>query len=126
MSGSEPPPPGPKGPRTTHPAVATSLGVLAGIVLSAAVSYGNFMLGMGFPLGGVHPDNCGLSRVAGVVEVLIALGLAFLAWKAMRRDQSTSGARFTTALTVVAALFFLLPWPCSFTGAAYALFMGCR
>ena len=133
-----PPPEPPKAPteavQPTLPAASPEAiigGGCAGLIVASLLGLANLgyvLGGMGLDGGSTPKSGCGTSTiVAGIVETAIVVGLSVLAWwllfKVRRTGKNTD---FFRAMAVVAAVFFLIPWPCGASLPAYSAFSSCH
>jgi len=133
----EPPAPPPESPKAAAPPPLPSVspeaiigGGCAGLIVATVLAF--FNLAVVLSAFGEDPyapkSGCGTGEiVSGTVESAIVVGLAALAWwllfKVRRRGKQTD---FLRAMAVVAAVFFLIPWPCGASLAAYSAFSSCH
>ena len=108
---------GPPPPQQSH-GCAAFLGVGLGLLLGIAASIGALML-----LGGMK-GPC--SPHAGLVLGIAAAVLSVITlWVIVRVRPTTSPGVVGKALLVTFTVWQLLPWPCSWLGAAFLLFKTC-
>jgi high-affinity Fe2+/Pb2+ permease len=115
-------PSGPKGGAGIGGAI---FGGIIGLIVSVILS----LIGLGLTSGfwdTASRGACGAAVVDGIVLLAVSAGLGWLAWHMSFRNTSrTFGAGFLRGLSVVAALFLLIPWPCSYTFAAFMSLRAC-
>jgi hypothetical protein len=103
------------------------LGGLLGLIVAVVLSV------MGLAFTGVFDGAsssgrvaCGSAIVTGIVLLAAAAGIGWLAWYMLVRNSSRSfGAGFLRGLSAIVAAFLLIPWPCSYTWAAFINFGAC-
>jgi len=130
-----PPPEPPKAPEQPPlPPAASPEAIIgggcAGLIVASLLGLFNLTIVLtAFGEGSSSPRNgCGTATiVAGIIETVIVVGLSVLAWwllfKVRRTGKNTD---FFRAMAVVAAVFFLVPWPCGASLPAYAAFSSCH
>jgi hypothetical protein len=117
----------PSGPKSGGGIGAAILGGIIGVIVAVILS----IVGLGlssasWDLSSRTPGACGAGIVIGIILLAASAGLGWLAWHMLFRTSSrTFGAGFLRGLSVVVALFLLIPWPCSYTFAAFMSFRGC-
>jgi hypothetical protein len=115
-------PPEPKGGAGIGAAI---FGGIMGLIVSVILSL------VGLSLASVFWDNasrgaCSPGIVGGIVLLAASAALGALAWYMLFRNTSrTFGAGFLRGLSLVVALYLLIPWPCSYTFAAFMSFRAC-
>jgi hypothetical protein len=119
----------PSNPKGTGAGVGGAiLGGVVGLIVAVILSLVG--LGLSGAMWGDSPmQGAGACRngiVTGSVLLAAAAGLGWLAWYMLFRNTSRGfGAGFLRGLSLVVALFLLIPWPCSYTGAAFSSFAAC-
>ena len=117
-------PSGSKGQGTGGAIFGGFIGLLVAVALSV------FGLGLSSVVSeGAAPPFSGACRggiLSGAVLLGVAAAVGWLAWHMLFRNSSrTFGAGFLRGLSVVVAAFLLIPWPCSYTWAAFSSFTAC-
>jgi hypothetical protein len=114
----------PKGAGIAGAVAGGIIGLVVAVFLSiAGYSMSGFAWdGSGSPTRGA----CGSGIVAGIVLLAAAAAIGWIAWYMLFRNSSrTFGAGFLRGLSLIVAAYLLIPWPCSYTWAAFTSFGVC-
>jgi len=110
-----------------HGTSGAAFGACIGLVVAVILSTIGLVLST-FASEGA-PQVTGACRggiLTGAVLLAVAAGIGWLGWHMLFRNSSrTFGAGFVRGLSMVVAIYLLIPWPCSYTWAAYTSVSAC-
>jgi hypothetical protein len=118
-------PPAPRAPNPGADGLGIAVGLLLGLVGSVFASV-FLVVGPLVMTATTPPPTCGQGILIGTLAVAGSAAFAAFAWYMLFRNRTRSFvAGLFRGLSIVCALYFLIPWPCGLTWLAVAGFGVC-